>query len=208
MADWTTVDGNDACANVAYQLSDVIAIYPITPSSSMAEAADAWSAAEAPEPVGRGADGRRDAERGRRRRRGARRPAGRRARHDVHGEPGPAADDPEHVQDRRRTDADGLPRVGARGRDARAVDLRRSQRRHGRARDRASRCSPRRRCRKRRISRSSPTPRRSSRACRSCTSSTGSARRTSCRRSRRSTPAVLRAHDRRALRRRRTAPAG
>ena len=45
---WVTVDGNDACAGVAYQLSDVIAIYPITPSSSMAEAADAWAAAERP----------------------------------------------------------------------------------------------------------------------------------------------------------------
>src|SRR5476651_1324588 len=41
-----TVDRNDACASVAYQLSDVIAIYPITPSSSMAEAADAWAAAK------------------------------------------------------------------------------------------------------------------------------------------------------------------
>jgi pyruvate-ferredoxin/flavodoxin oxidoreductase len=41
---WITVDGNDACAGVAYQLSDVIAIYPITPSSSMAENADAWAA--------------------------------------------------------------------------------------------------------------------------------------------------------------------
>jgi pyruvate-ferredoxin/flavodoxin oxidoreductase len=40
---WTTIDGNDACAAVAYQLSDVIAIYPITPSSSMAESADAWA---------------------------------------------------------------------------------------------------------------------------------------------------------------------
>jgi pyruvate-ferredoxin/flavodoxin oxidoreductase len=40
---WTTVDGNDACAAVAYQLSDVVAIYPITPSSGMAEAADAWA---------------------------------------------------------------------------------------------------------------------------------------------------------------------
>jgi pyruvate-ferredoxin/flavodoxin oxidoreductase len=45
---WVTVDGNDACAGVAYQLSDVIAIYPITPSSSMAEAADAWAAAQRP----------------------------------------------------------------------------------------------------------------------------------------------------------------
>jgi pyruvate-ferredoxin/flavodoxin oxidoreductase len=45
---WITVDGNDACAAVAYQLSDVIAIYPITPSSGMAESADAWSAAHRP----------------------------------------------------------------------------------------------------------------------------------------------------------------
>ena len=45
---WTTVDGNDACADIAYRLSDVIAIYPITPSSSMAEAADAWAAAGRP----------------------------------------------------------------------------------------------------------------------------------------------------------------
>jgi pyruvate-ferredoxin/flavodoxin oxidoreductase len=45
---WITVDGNEACARVAYQLSDVIAIYPITPSSSMAEAADAWAAVKVP----------------------------------------------------------------------------------------------------------------------------------------------------------------
>src|SRR5438445_487080 len=45
---WTTIDGNDACAAVAYQMSDVIAIYPITPSSGMAEAADAWAAAGRP----------------------------------------------------------------------------------------------------------------------------------------------------------------
>jgi pyruvate-ferredoxin/flavodoxin oxidoreductase len=45
---WTTVDGNEACANVAYQLSDVIAIYPITPSSTMAELADEWAVARKP----------------------------------------------------------------------------------------------------------------------------------------------------------------
>ena len=45
---WMTVDGNDACASVAYRLSDVIAIYPITPSSSMAEAADAWASERKP----------------------------------------------------------------------------------------------------------------------------------------------------------------
>ncbi|SPW34829.1 pyruvate:ferredoxin (flavodoxin) oxidoreductase [Edwardsiella tarda] len=39
-----TIDGNSAVASVAYRLSEVIAIYPITPSSSMAEQASAWSA--------------------------------------------------------------------------------------------------------------------------------------------------------------------
>jgi len=40
-----TVDGNEAAARVAHRLSEVIAIYPITPSSPMGEHADAWSAA-------------------------------------------------------------------------------------------------------------------------------------------------------------------
>lgn len=39
------MDGNEAAARVAHRLSDVIAIYPITPSSAMAEASDAWSSA-------------------------------------------------------------------------------------------------------------------------------------------------------------------
>lgn len=39
-----TVDGNEAAALIAHQLSDVIAIYPITPSSPMGEWADQWSA--------------------------------------------------------------------------------------------------------------------------------------------------------------------
>jgi pyruvate-ferredoxin/flavodoxin oxidoreductase len=39
---WITVDGNEATARVAYPLSEIIAIYPITPSSSMGELADAW----------------------------------------------------------------------------------------------------------------------------------------------------------------------
>ncbi len=39
-----TVDGNEAVARVAHRLSEVIAIYPITPSSPMGELADAWSA--------------------------------------------------------------------------------------------------------------------------------------------------------------------
>ena len=38
-----TVDGNEAAASVAYRLSEVCCIYPITPSSPMAELADQWS---------------------------------------------------------------------------------------------------------------------------------------------------------------------
>ena len=40
-----TVDGNEAAARVAHRLSEVIAIYPITPASPIRELADAWSAA-------------------------------------------------------------------------------------------------------------------------------------------------------------------
>ena len=121
---------------VAYQLSEVIAIYPITPSPR-------WRSRPMP--------GRRRA----RRTSGARCPpssrcsARRGAAGAVHGalqagalattftaSPGAAADDPEHVQDRRRADAGGLPRGGARGRHPCAVDLRRPQRRDGRPRHR------------------------------------------------------------------------
>ncbi len=45
---WTCIDGNEAAARVAYALSEVIAIYPITPSSPMGEAADGWAAAGKP----------------------------------------------------------------------------------------------------------------------------------------------------------------
>lgn len=40
---YDTVDGNEAAARVAHLLSEVIAIYPITPASPMGELADAWS---------------------------------------------------------------------------------------------------------------------------------------------------------------------
>ena len=43
-----TVDGNEAAASVAYRASEVIAIYPITPSSNMGELADEWSAHRRP----------------------------------------------------------------------------------------------------------------------------------------------------------------
>src|ERR1035437_8636343 len=124
------LDGNEACASVAYRLAQVITIYPITPSSTMAEWADQWKeegrkniwgtipvVVEMPREggggravEGRGAEeqrghepgGRREAER----RRGgwcdARRPAGGSHEHHVHLLSRPAADDSEHVQDRWR----------------------------------------------------------------------------------------------------------
>ncbi len=42
------IDGNEATAYVAHKLSEVIAIYPITPSSTMGEFADEWSAKKRP----------------------------------------------------------------------------------------------------------------------------------------------------------------
>ncbi|MEI6351154.1 MAG: pyruvate:ferredoxin (flavodoxin) oxidoreductase, partial [Verrucomicrobiota bacterium] len=43
-----TLDANEAVASVAYRLSETIAIYPITPSSPMAESCDEWSAKQKP----------------------------------------------------------------------------------------------------------------------------------------------------------------
>ncbi len=40
-----TIDGNEAAVDVAYRLNELCAIYPITPSSTMAELADEWSSA-------------------------------------------------------------------------------------------------------------------------------------------------------------------
>ncbi|NJM11491.1 MAG: pyruvate:ferredoxin (flavodoxin) oxidoreductase [Synechococcaceae cyanobacterium SM1_2_3] len=39
----TTIDGNEAAAYIAYRVSEVCAIYPITPSSTMGELADQWA---------------------------------------------------------------------------------------------------------------------------------------------------------------------
>ena len=43
-----TMDGNEAVAHVAYRLNEVIAIYPITPSSTMGEWADQWASEGVP----------------------------------------------------------------------------------------------------------------------------------------------------------------
>ncbi|MBN1443403.1 MAG: pyruvate:ferredoxin (flavodoxin) oxidoreductase [Planctomycetes bacterium] len=45
---YVTVDGNESLTHVAHKLSEVIAIYPITPASPMGEFADLWSAQKKP----------------------------------------------------------------------------------------------------------------------------------------------------------------
>ena len=89
-----------------------------------------------PQPVRHGADGRRDAERGRSRRCAARSAPGRRPHHDLHRVAGPDADAAQHVQDRRRADARGLPRRGPLAGGAGPLDLLRPRRRHGGPSDR------------------------------------------------------------------------
>ena len=102
----TTVDGNEAAARIAHLLSEVIAIYPITPASPMGELADAWSHQGRPNLWGvtpdivemqseAGAAGNAAwiSDRGR-------------IGHHVHRIARPPPDDPEHVQDRGRADSD------------------------------------------------------------------------------------------------------
>ena len=43
-----TCDASEAVASVAYRLNELIAIYPITPSSNMAEVCDEWAALKKP----------------------------------------------------------------------------------------------------------------------------------------------------------------
>ena len=154
------------------------------PSSTMAELADEWSAhgqnnlwGSVPEVVAA-------AVRGWGRGRGARRAAGRCAHHHLHRLPGPAADDPQHVQDRRGTDALLHARGGPHPGHPRPVDLRRplgcdglpsDRLRAARLRLGAGGAGPGRR---------RPRARRSRHGCPSSTSSTGSAPRTRWRRSR------------------------
>jgi len=45
MTDFVTIDGNEAAVSVAYRANEVVAIYPITPASPMAEQDDSWAAA-------------------------------------------------------------------------------------------------------------------------------------------------------------------
>ena len=133
---WDTIDGNEAAASVAYRLSEVIAIYPITPASLHGRGLGRLVGRRTAQLVGRRARGPRDAVRGRRRRNAPRRDDARRAGDDLHLVAGSAPHAAEHVQDRRRALPRRDPRRRPLDRDARAVDLRRPQRRDGRPDDR------------------------------------------------------------------------
>ena len=126
-----TIDGNEAAAYVAFRVNEVIAIYPITPSSPMGEWADQWSAESKTKPLGHYTSRGRDAKRGRGRRGSARGAASRVARHHLYGLARPALDDPQHVQDRRGTHSHSVPRLGQDAGGARALHLWRPQRRDG-----------------------------------------------------------------------------
>ena len=130
------LDGNEAAASVAYRLNEVIAIYPITPSSPMGELADQWKDEGRKNILGAVPHSRRNAKRRRRRWRASRRAAGRSAGNHVHRIAGPAVDDSQYVQDRGRTHCCRDSRCRSHGSHARAIDLWRSQRRDGRPRHR------------------------------------------------------------------------
>ena len=173
-----TVDGNEAAASVAHRVSEVIAIYPITPSSAMGELADEWSNpgrrnlwGNIPDVVEMQSE------------------AG--AAGAVHGALQAGA------LSTTFTASQGLllmipnmfkiageltpftMHVAARTIATHAlVHFRRPLRRHGLPDRPASRCSAPRPCRRPTTLRPSRTRRRSSRACRSCTSSTAFAHRT------------------------------
>ena len=96
-----TMDGNTAAAHVSYAFTEVAGIYPITPSSPMADYVDQWSAAGRKNIFGTTVKVVRDAVRGRRRRYRPRLSGCRCSDHHLHRLPGSAADDPQYVQDRR-----------------------------------------------------------------------------------------------------------
>ena len=103
------MDGNTAAAHVSYAFTEVAGIYPITPSSPMADNVDQWSAAGRKKHLRQPGEGCGDAVRSRRFRHGARLSGSRRSDHHLHRFSGPAADDPQYVQDRRRAAALRVP---------------------------------------------------------------------------------------------------
>ena len=102
------MDGNTAAAYTSYAFSDVAAIYPITPSSPMAEVTDEWAAYGKKNMFGRPVELMEMQSEG-----GAAGTVhgtpGRSAHNDLHGFPGAAPYDSQYVQDCRRTAPRRIP---------------------------------------------------------------------------------------------------
>ena len=131
-----TVDGNEAAAYVAHKTNEVIAIYPITPSSPMGEFSDQWSSDGQPNIWGSVPHVMEMQSEGGAVASPARSPAGRQPGDHLHLVPGPVADDSQHVQDRRRAHPVRHSCSRALHRRPGTVHLRRPPGRHGRAPDR------------------------------------------------------------------------
>ena len=179
MADrYECLDGNEAAARIAYAAQRGHLDLPDHPGLADGGALRRLVRRRATEPLGQRPRCRRDAVGGGRGRGPARRAPEGRPGDDVHRLAGPPADDPEHVQDRRRADPGRHPRRRPHGRDPRPVDLRRPQRCDARPHDRLGDARGRlgpggTRLRARRPCGDAPGP-----ACPSSTSSMASGRRT------------------------------
>ena len=108
-----TMDGNNAAAYVSYAFTDVAAIYPITPSSVMADETDKFAANGVKNLFGREVQVTR-CSLSRRCWCGARLLAGRCSDHHLYCFSGLAADDPEYVQNGRRAAAQRHSRIRTR----------------------------------------------------------------------------------------------
>ena len=89
-----SMDGNTAAAHVSYAFTEVAAIYPITPSSVMAELTDSWSATGLKNIMGEQVKVMEMQYR-------SRIFGSRCTHHHLHRFSGTSSDDPQHVQDRR-----------------------------------------------------------------------------------------------------------
>ena len=94
---YEVMDGNTAAAYVSYAFTEVAAIFPITPSSPMAEYVDEWAAKGKKNIFDETVEVVRDAVRRRRSRNDAWFSGSRCADYNLYGIPGSAADDPEYL---------------------------------------------------------------------------------------------------------------
>ena len=116
-----TMDGNRPPPHVSYAFTEVAVIYPITPSSNMAEYTDEWAGQGKNNIFGNVRLVEMQSEAGAAGAVHGSLQAGALIHH-LHGQPGPAADDPRHVQDGRRI-LPGVIHVSARALASHALSI-------------------------------------------------------------------------------------